>query len=275
MWETISSGQVGNDEIKNKAKDGSVFWLDTTIVPVLDSNGTPISYIGIYIDITQKFKQSINEQKIKTASVIEGQEKERKKIARELHDGLGQKLTALKFHIEGVKGAASKKEKERLEDIRKMLYDTIGEVRRISFNLMPSALNDFGIVPALKHLSEQVSKSSDVDVIFVNNSTIERLNKTVEINLYRIVQEALNNAIKYSEADQINISLDNNGDRFKILVADNGKGFSLAPKGKSNGSGNGITNIQERTRLIDGEFSIETEPGMGTKILINIPYKHS
>ncbi|HXA01575.1 MAG TPA: PAS domain-containing protein [Cytophagaceae bacterium] len=274
MWETISSGEVWNDEIKNKAKDGSVFWLDTTIVPVLNTKGIPISYIGIYADITQKFKQSINEQKIKTASVIEGQEKERKKIARELHDGLGQKLTALKFHIEGVKGAASKKEKERLEEIKKMLYDTIGEVRRISFNLMPSALNDFGIVPALKHLSEQVSKSSDVDVIFENNSTIERLNKTVEINLYRIVQEALNNAIKYSEADQINISLDNTGERFKILVADNGKGFSLASKGKSNGSGNGITNIQERTRLIDGEFSIETEPGMGTKILINIPYKH-
>jgi PAS domain S-box-containing protein len=275
MWETISSGEVWNDEIKNKAKDGSVFWLDTTIVPVLNSEGTPSSYIGIYADITQKFRQSINEQKIKTASVIEGQEKERKKIARELHDGLGQKLTALKFHIEGIKGAASKKEKERLEEIKKMLYDTIGEVRRISFNLMPSALNDFGIVPALKHLSEQVSKSSDVDVIFVNNSSIERLNKTVEINLYRIVQEALNNAIKYSEADQINISLDNTGEQFKILVADNGKGFSMASKGKSNGSGNGITNIQERTRLIDGEFSIETEPGMGTKILINIPYKHS
>jgi PAS domain S-box-containing protein len=271
LWETISSGQIWNDEIKNKAKDGSVFWLDTTIVPILDSQGTPSSYIGIYTDITQKFRQSINEQKIKTSSIMEGQEKERKKIARELHDGLGQKLTALKFHIEGIKGASSKKEKERLEEIKKMLYETIGEVRRISFNLMPSALNDFGIVPALKHLSDQVSKSSDVDVIFVNNSNIERLNKTVEINLYRIVQEALNNAIKYSEADQINISLDNTGESLKILVADNGKGFSMGSKSK--GSGNGITNIQERTRLIDGEFSIESASGMGTKILINIPYK--
>jgi signal transduction histidine kinase len=96
----------------------------------------------------------------------------------------------------------------------------------------------------------------------------------VEINLYRIVQEALNNAIKYSEADRINISLDNTGERFKILVSDNGKGFSPGQKGKSS-SGNGITNIQERTRLIDGEFSIESAPGMGTKILINIPYKNS
>ncbi|MFL5729043.1 MAG: PAS domain-containing protein [Cytophagaceae bacterium] len=275
MWETISSGNVWNDEIKNKAKDGSVFWLDTTIVPILDSSGTPSSYIGIYADITQKFRQSINEQKIKTASVLEGQEKERKKIARELHDGLGQKLTALKFHIEGIKGAANKKEKERLEEIKNMLYDTIGEVRRISFNLMPSALNDFGIIPALKHLSEQVSKSSYVDVIFENHSTIERLNKTVEINLYRIVQEALNNAIKYSEADRINIFLENTGERFKIGISDNGKGFSLGSKGSSKGSGNGITNIQERTRLIDGEFSIESAPGMGTKILINIPYKNS
>src|SRR5690606_212452 len=109
LWEAISSGKIWNNEIKNRAKDGSYFWLDATIVPVLDKDQTLVQYIAIYTDITQRFKQSINEQKIKSASIIEGQEKERRKIARELHDGLGQMLTALKFNIEGLKGAPTQK----------------------------------------------------------------------------------------------------------------------------------------------------------------------
>jgi PAS domain S-box-containing protein len=275
MWESISVGKIWNDEIKNKAKDGSPFWLDTTIVPVLGEDGIPGSYIGIYVDITQKFKQSINEQKIRSASLIEGQEKERKKIARELHDGLGQMLTALKFNIEGLKGAASKREKTRLEEIKKMVFDTIGEVRRISFNLMPSALSDFGITSAVKDLSDQVSKASNVNVVFDNLSSIKRLNKTTEINLYRIVQEGLNNAIKYAEADEVRIILSNNDESLNLTIADNGKGFNskIGANGKPSGSGNGIVNIQERTSLINGEFKIETAPGMGTKIFIKVPFK--
>ena len=271
LWETISSGKIWNDEIKNKARDGNFFWLDATIVPIIDLSGEHQSYLAIYTDITQKFKQSINEQKIRSASLIEGQEKERRKIARDLHDGLGQRLTALKFHIEGLK--VTVKEKARYEEIKKILYETIVDVRRISFNLMPSVLNDFGIIPAVKLLAEQTTRSSSVNVIFENNSVIERLSKTVEINVYRIVQEALTNAIKYAEADEVKIIVEDMDSAISITIADNGKGFdsdNLSAKAKE-GSGNGIANIQERTSLINGEFSIETAPGKGTKIMINIP----
>jgi len=271
LWETISSGKIWNDEIKNKAKDGNFFWLDATIVPIIDLNGEHQSYLAIYTDITQKFKQSINEQKIRSASLIEGQEKERRKIARDLHDGLGQRLTALKFHIEGLKVPA--KEKQRYEEIKKMLYETIVDIRRISFNLMPSVLSDFGIIPALKLLADQTTRSSNVNVIFENNSVIERLNKIVEINVYRIVQEALTNAIKYAEADEVKIIVEDMDSSISVTIADNGKGFNsqnVSAKAKE-GSGNGIANIQERTSLINGEFSIETAPGKGTKIIINVP----
>jgi PAS domain S-box-containing protein len=276
LWEVVSSGKIWNNEIKNRAKDGSYFWLDATIVPVLDHENTPVQYIAIYTDVTQRFKQSINEQKIKSASIIEGQEKERRKIARELHDGLGQMLTALKFNIEGIKDPPTKKEKLKLDEIKKMLFDTIGEVRKISFNLMPSVLSDFGIVPGIKTLSDQVAKVSSRKIIFENNSTIDRLPKTVEINLYRIVQEALNNAIKYSEADEVKVMLINDDDYLKLEIADNGKGFAASTindQTKRNLSGNGISNIQERTSLVDGEFRIETAPGQGTKIIIKVPIK--
>ena len=260
LWHTISAGKIWNNQIKNKAKDETFFWLDATIVPVYNKDLEPYQYIAIYTDISQRFKQTIHEQKIRSASLIEGQEKERRKIARELHDGLGQMLTALKFNIEGLKGAPSKKEKQSLEDIRNFLLDTIKEVRRISFNLMPSVLNDFGIIPAFKHLSEQVSKHSGIEVIFQNNCTVQRLNKAVEINLYRIVQEALNNAVKYAEADVVNIILENDQTFLFLKIIDNGIGFNSKQLDRKNmvSSGNGISNIQERTSIINGEFKMES-----------------
>jgi PAS domain S-box-containing protein len=275
MWEAISSGKIWNNEIKNRAKDGTYFWLDATIVPVLDKNNTPVKYIALYTDVTQRFKQSIHEQKIRSVSIIEGQERERRKIARELHDGLGQMLTALKFTIEGLKLGPTKSEKNKQEDIRNLVQETIAEVRKISFNLMPSVLNDFGIPPALKHLTEMVSRSSGKKVVFEDHSGIGRLSKTVEINLYRIVQEALNNAIKYSEADQVKVTLENDENALTLKIEDNGKGFNktrtLNGKPKSDHSGNGIINIQERTSLIDGQFNIITASGEGTKISIKVP----
>jgi PAS domain S-box-containing protein len=274
LWGTISSGRIWNNEIKNKAKDGTFFWLDATIVPVMSANNSaPDQYIAIYTDITQRFRQSINEQKIRSASLIEGQEKERRKIARELHDGLGQMLTALKFNIEGIKGAPSKKEKQNLDEIRKFMLETIKEVRRISFNLMPSVLNDFGVIPAFRHLSEQISKHYGINIIFENKSSVQRLHKTVEINLYRIVQEALNNAVKYAEANEVIILLENTETILKLHITDNGIGFNSKNIDKKNmvSSGNGISNIQERTSLINGDFKMETAPGQGTRIHIEIP----
>ncbi|WMJ73723.1 PAS domain-containing protein [Cytophagaceae bacterium ABcell3] len=277
LWDTISSGEIWNKEIKNRAKDGSYFWLDTTIVPVLGKNNIPERYIAIYTDVTQKFKQRIIEQKIRSASLIEGQEKERKKTARELHDGLGQMLTALKFNVEGVKGVNTKKEKARLDDIKKMLTDTIQEVRRISFNLMPSVLNDFGVIPACKHLCELVSKHSDTVVSFSHNQDKLRLSKSVEVNLYRILQEALNNAVKYSGADKVVVDVVVSSGNVKLSVMDNGRGFpsdglrkgGLGANGSS--SGNGIANIQERCSMMGGDFKIQTAPGEGTKITITVP----
>jgi PAS domain S-box-containing protein len=273
LWDTISSGKIWNHEIKNQSKDGSYFWLDAAIVPVMGKDNCPESYIAIYSDVTQRFRQSMIEQKIRSASLIEGQEKERRKTARELHDGLGQMLTALKFNIETIKGSSSKKEKERLGDIKNLLGETIQEVRRISFNLMPSVLSDFGIVSAFKHLCELISKYSGKKIVFVSNVDQVRLNKTIEINLYRILQEALNNAVKYAEADEVVVHLNiNEGSNVELVISDNGKGFKNDKSSKKlTYSGNGITNIQERASMMNGDFRIETAIGQGTKISIFVP----
>ncbi|MGN6647186.1 MAG: PAS domain-containing protein, partial [Cytophaga sp.] len=273
MWTQISDGNVWNDEIRNKAKDGSYVWLDTTIIPVLNDEHIPSQYIAIYTDLTEKFRHSVNEHKIRTTSVLEGQERERRKIARELHDGLGQMLTALKFNIQGIRGVASKKEQAHIDGIKQMIQDTILEVRRISFDLMPSVLNDFGLAAALYHLSERfsLSRNSNVQIQYVGAKDVGRFEKNIEINIYRIIQEALNNAIKYADATIISIDLQFDNEHIKFCVSDNGKGFTPDNKKKSDGTGRGITNIRERVSLLNGNLIFNSIIEEGTKISVEIP----
>lgn len=273
LWETISNGHVWNDEIRNKAKDGSYVWLDTTIIPVLNDDHVPNQYIAIYTDLSEKFKHSVNEHKIRTSSVLEGQERERRKIARELHDGLGQMLTALKFNIQGIKPAATPEEQEYIDGIKHMLQDTILEVRRISFDLMPSVLNDFGLSAALLHLSERFSLNgvNNVSIEFVGARDIGRFEKNIEINTYRIIQEALNNAIKYAEATNITLDLQFESGRIRFSVQDNGKGFTPQDKRKTDGSGRGMTNIRERVSLLNGNLIFNSIIEEGTTITVEIP----
>ncbi len=272
MWETISKGNIWNDEIRNKAKDGSYVWLDTTIIPVLNEENIPFQYIAIYTDLSEKFKQSVTEHKIRTSSVLEGQERERRKIARELHDGLGQMLTALKFTIQGMKPASSPEEQTYVDGIKQMLLDTILEVRRISFDLMPSVLNDFGLAAALKHLSERFSvvSKSKVSIEYVGLKDIGRFDKNTEINIYRIVQEALNNAIKYAEASTIVLDLQVENGSVVFTVKDNGKGFTPQDKRKTDGTGRGMTNIRERVSLLNGNLIFNSIIDEGTTITVEI-----
>lgn len=273
MWETISTGNVWNDEIRNKAKDGSYVWLDTTIIPVLNDEHVPNQYIAIYTDLSEKFRQSVTEHKIRTTSVLEGQEHERRKIARELHDGLGQMLTALKFNIQGLKTPATKKEQIHVEGIKQLIQDTILEVRRISFDLMPSVLNDFGLAAALQHLSERfsIAGNKQITIEYVGLKDIGRFGKNIEINTYRIVQEALNNAIKYSEATKITLDLQFNTHRIQFSIQDNGKGFTPQDKRKADGSGRGMTNIRERVSLLNGNLIFNSIIEEGTTITVEIP----
>ena len=274
LWETISNGHVWNDEIRNKAKDGSYVWLDTTIIPVLNDDHVPNQYIAIYTDLSEKFKHSVNEHKIRTSSVLEGQERERRKIARELHDGLGQMLTALKFNIQGIKPAATPEEQGYIDGIKHMLQDTILEVRRISFDLMPSVLSDFGLSAALLHLSERFSingSNNNVSIEFVGARDIGRFEKNIEINTYRIIQEALNNAIKYAEATNIILDLQFVSGRIRFSVQDNGKGFTPQDKRKTDGSGRGMTNIRERVSLLNGNLIFNSIIEEGTTITVEIP----
>lgn len=276
-------------EIFDHAKDGTNFWLDVTLIPIISNEGVLYQYLIICSDITkrklteaklaminkEKFEQQRKEQKIRSFSIISGQEKERKRMAREIHDGVGQMLTALKFGVEAIV-SQDEKQKNMIKGIKDLLHQVIQEIRRISSDLLPSVLNDFGLSPAIKDLVQIFNQNSSIQIHFIDEFELDekKVNKTVQISLYRITQEAVNNALKHAEANQITISLGSDAEFIHLVIEDNGRGFDVGNaliKGESRDSGNGLSSMRERVDLIGGKLTINSTPGKGTIIDVEVP----
>lgn len=221
------------------------------------------------------FKSEIVGQKNRAIQVMESQEEERKRIAKDMHDGIGQMLTALKFNIESINFAKPEKAKSKLELIKKISGDLIKGVRIATFNLTPPELGDFGIVTALSKLAEGLENLTGKKIHFINKTNFdERFEFNIEINLYRVVQEAVNNAIKYANSDYIIITCSHSRELLSISVDDNGRGFQsseISDTKRKDGSGMGLAFMKERISYINGRIFISSALGEGTKVTINIP----
>ncbi len=219
----------------------------------------------------EKYKLQLAEEKVRAASLMEGQEGERKRLAADLHDGIGQMLTGLRLHSEKVKSFdfTNAKQAKSFNELQHLIQETIEATRTVSFSLAPSVLSDFGVVPAIRILTEQVSKVKNM-TINIHTENINRLPEAIETCLYRITQEAIHNATKYAKADFINIQLSENEQFIKLIVLDNGEGFDLKSV-KNKMGGNGLKNMQARAELLNGTFKIQSKIGKGTSIKIEIP----
>ncbi len=197
---------------------------------------------------------------------VHAQEEERRRIAREIHDSLGQMLTAIKFNVEILEDAAalqSEDDRKRLVDIKTLLDEAMAEAREISYNLMPSVLVDFGLVPALQFLAEHFSKSSELKVQVRANGVEGRLDPSIEVGLYRIAQEALNNTVKHAGAHEANVQLLGDSKSIRLIVEDDGKGFRVSrfhqPSDQRHGMG--LVSMRERAASFNGLFLLESQPG--------------
>ncbi|UFH55044.1 ATP-binding protein [Spirosoma sp. KNUC1025] len=223
----------------------------------------------------EKYQLQRSEDTVRSAALLEGQEEERKRFARELHDGIGQMLTGLKLHAEKLKSMTVLDEKlrTRFTDLCDLIYDIIQTTRQISYNLMPSTLGDFGLGATLRLLAEQTTRSSGIDILFEGDRDGGRLSPATEIGLYRIAQEALNNAVKYADAQTIRITLQQDNQKLTLAVEDNGKGFSVknsAREGKPSLIVNGLENMRTRARLLNGDLSISSKPKKGTTVKVSL-----
>ncbi len=194
--------------------------------------------------------------------LVQGQEKERARVAKELHDGIGPLLTTIKLHL---------KNSDVDKKIRKLIDDTITEVRRLSANLMPSVLIDFGIGPALENLINSFKEASNISFEYQNEITDPSLiDNDTNICIYRIAQESINNIAKHSGADKVKLSVTQFDDKVVFYIKDNGHGFNVSNYQYEKLSSNGIRNMEERVKVLDGKFFINSSEN-GTEIEVEIP----
>ena len=207
----------------------------------------------------QKIKQLQQEKQIDAAqNLIQGEEAERTRLARDLHDGLGGMLSGVKFQLNSVKGNVilSEKNANAFTKSISQLDSAIAEMRRVAHNMMPEALIKFGLDDTLKNYCNSVSENSGLEIIYQSFGLKERVNQTVEIVLYRIVQELLNNTIKHADATQIHVQLSKNNNTISLTVEDNGKGFDVNSQKKE---GIGLASIQHRVDYLKGKLDITSD----------------
>ncbi|HYC85424.1 MAG TPA: sensor histidine kinase [Chryseosolibacter sp.] len=219
--------------------------------------------------ILQKEKELyIREAQIQAS--IQSQEIERKRFAQDLHDGMGQLISALRLALHSIDKEASMEERvEVLARGEKILNEMHHEIRGIAFNLMPQTLVQHGLVPALKEMSDRVNGSGKIVIRVSSFDLPKRLTELEEISLYRVIQEWVNNVMKYAQASLIQIQLIGHEGEINVTIEDDGKGFDTSVL--HNSSGNGWKNIRSRLNLVKGSVEIDSRPGMtGTTMIIRI-----
>jgi signal transduction histidine kinase len=229
-----------------------------------------ITLLNIFQRI-RKQEDELQEEKIRRLrSVIDGQDQERNRLSRELHDGIGQSLIAVKLQLENAETQNYSMMRAGIDSAKNMIDLTIEEVRRVCNALLPAALDEFGVVSTLRALSSELGSLAGFNAVFENEGSLDRMSKKSQVYIYRIAQEALNNIAKHARATQVHMKLRRADNIVTLEVSDNGKGFIFDPV--SFAQRNGLQNMRERTQLLKGEFIINSKPGSGTTIMVSIPY---
>jgi len=197
---------------------------------------------------------------------IEGQEVERRRLARELHDETGQALTSVLLGLKAVETADDVP--AALADLRELVVGTLQDVRRLAVELRPKALDDFGLVPAVERLVETFQASTGITVQFESRLGERRLPSEVETTLYRVVQEGLTNVAKHAGAQTVSLLLIRRDSSATAVVEDDGHGFGSSDEERG---GIGLAGMRERVALLDGRLSIESDPASGTTLVAEVP----
>ena len=263
-------------------KDGSEFWTSENVRAVRDVGGALLYYEGAIEDITKRKQwEEAREQLLKARGqllqrLVSAQEDERRRIARELHDQLGQQITALMLGLKLLKDSTSFQPEamERVDHLQECAAELGRELHNIAWELRPSALDDLGLKSALGHYVENWSERTGKPVQFHSSGfNGQRLSAQVETTFYRIVQEALTNVLKHAEASNVSLILERRENHALAIIEDDGRGFDVDAIFNTSGSEQrfGLLGIKERLALVFGTLQIESTPGTGTTVFVRIP----
>lgn len=239
--------------------------FNTSFTTLSDSDTLGIALLHMRDELQRYQEKELKQSRERATALLEGQENERKRIIQELHDGVGQLLTAVRMRVEMLE-----EESELKQEIKNQINETIAEVKRISYNVMPHALVDYGLEAALKGLCDNVVKYASFTIDFRYIKEVNRkLNFEISIAVFRIVQEGLNNVVKHAKATHVNLHFLDKEEEIYFVLEDNGKGFHEAEIAKR--SGYGLQNMKERAALLNGDAVIYSVPEQGTTVEVHIP----
>jgi two-component system, NarL family, sensor histidine kinase DegS len=291
--DTVSEGNHWTGQVHFKSSRGEELWSDIVISPVYNDRGEVDELVVMGSEITRhkkaeqsmllknraEIEKKINQQKFRSVLILEGQEEERKRLAMDIHDGIGQLLTSLKFQIESIDLKNDVEASRKLKEIQQLIVEVIKEVRRVTFNLKPTVLGDYGLNAGLNVFIREIGKLTNIELKYIVEGAItDRLPQKTENNIFRIVQEAINNAIKYSDTKTIEVRLSQTETDFIISVRDDGNGFDeklVEARSMNIDSGRGFFNMYERTEYINGNLDIRSAPGQGTTVTLTVPVRSS
>ena len=221
---------------------------------------------AVAVDLSQRVARDALQR------VVTAQELERRRLARELHDETGQALTSILLGLSALESARGAAElKEAVASLRELAVSTLQDVRRLAVELRPKALDDFGLLPALKRLAQTVGENGGPDVQVEARLGGERLPAETETSVYRIVQEALTNVVKHADASHVSVVLARKNAGVTVVIEDDGKGFDPGPASELGGIG--LLGMRERVELLDGTLAVESSPGAGTTLVLELPVR--
>jgi PAS domain S-box-containing protein len=259
-------------EYRLRRKDGEYRWIVDIGVPRFNPDGTFAGYIGSCLDVTDR---KLAEEALASVGrrLIEAQEEERKWIARELHDDIGQRIALVAVELDRCGQQVTNAPtivRDHIRQASQLVSDVADDIQAISHRLHSSKLEYLGLATAAKTFCRDLSEQRHVRIEFKHSDIPAALPKEISLCLFRVLQEALQNAVKHSGAADVSVKVQGTLDGIHLTVSDSGVGFNW--RHAVNGRGLGLISMRERLRLVNGELSIQSEPGRGTTILARVPH---
>jgi PAS domain S-box-containing protein len=269
--QALKTQQPFSTEYRLRRSDGAYRWMFDVASPRVNGDGSFGGFIGSAIDTTD---QRLARQALERVGgrLIEAQEKERSRIARDLHDDICQRLAMLSIELARANRSSNglpEAFKRSLEDIQQHCVEIGGDVQSLSHQLHSSKLDYLGIVAATRGFCTELSKQHELNIDFSAGNVPTDLPKDVSLCLFRVAQEALHNAVKYSGVSQFTVELSGVEGAVQLVVSDGGAGFDVEETKRNRGLG--LLSMQERIHLVDGRFSVQSKPGAGTKVIVSVP----
>ncbi len=280
-WQmAVTQQQIYEMTHRVRRYDGAYRWCTARGVPVRDAHGTICEWVGTHRDIHERkqaemlLQQYTERLQLLSHRLIEVQETERKHIARELHDEVGQVLTGVKLVLDMAGTLSREQLPAYLDDARQAINDLLVRVRNLSLDLRPTMLDDFGLLATMQWHIERYVTQTQVQVRWRHYGIDRRFAAPIEATIYRVVQEALTNVARHAQAREVSLRLLANDSRVRIRIIDNGFGFDV-DAALNNPASSGLIGMRERVMLLGGSLHINSMAGKGTQLLVEIPLEHT